>query len=207
MTKDEASQFVERHAALADNPEAVARVGHDEVIHAADGNPLVMQWIVARIGLAQSPGTVLEPLAQGKGGAVERVFDRSFNLPQLGDDGRAALLALSLFVSSASRQALAAVAGFGTDPGRLNEAVKRLAALRLLSTVDDGERLTVQGLTRELTQARLAGDPRADEFRYRIVDSSCITHRRTRGRRVKTLTLLRWKKAICWERWTWHLHH
>jgi hypothetical protein len=170
MTKDEASQFVERHAALADNPEAIARVGHDEVIHAADGNPLVMQWIVAQIGLAQSPATVLEQLAQGKGGAVERVFDRSFNLPQLGDDGRAALLALSLFVSSASRQALAAVAGSGTDLGRLNEAVKRLAALRLLSTVDDGERLTVQGLTRELTQARLAGDPRADEFRYRIVD-------------------------------------
>jgi hypothetical protein len=170
MTKDEASQFVERHAALADNPEAVARVGHDEVIHAADGNPLVMQWIVAQIGLAQSPGTVLEQLAQGKGGAVERVFDRSFNLPQLGDDGRAALLALSLFVSNASRQALAAVAGSGTDLGRLNEAVKRLAALRLLSTVADSERLTVQGLTRELTQARLAGDPRAAEFRYRIVD-------------------------------------
>src|SRR5262249_24916733 len=84
MTKDEASQFVDRHAALVDNTEAIASIGYDAVIQAADGNPHLMQWIVAQIGLAQSPGTVLGQLAQGKGSAVARVFDRSFNLPQLG---------------------------------------------------------------------------------------------------------------------------
>lgn len=169
MTKDEASQFIERHAALADNPEAIGRIGHDAVIQAADGNPLLMQWIVAQIGLAQSPGTVLEQLAHGKGGAVERVFDRSFNLPQLGDDGRATLLALSLFVSSASPQALMEVAGLDKELERLNEAVRRLRALRLLSTGNVGERIGLQGLTQELARARLTGSPRAVDFRRRYV--------------------------------------
>ena len=94
-------------------------------------------------------------LSLGKGDAAQRVFDRSFNLPQLGDDGRTVLLALSLFIPSASRGALAAVAGFGDDKNRLNKAVKSLATLRLLSAADGGERLQVQGLTRELARARL----------------------------------------------------
>ena len=170
MTKEEASQFVDRHAALADNPDAFAEVRHDKVIQEAGGNPLLMQWIVAQIDLAQSPDTVFEQLAQGNGSAVERVFDRSFNLPQLGDDGRAALLALSLFVSNASRQALVDVAGFGRELERLNDAVRHLAALRLLNTVGGGERLGLQGLTRELARARLASSPRADEFRRRFVN-------------------------------------
>ena len=169
MTNDEAGQFVERHAALADNPEAVAGVGHSRVIQAAEGNPFLMQSIVAQIGLAQSPETVLEQLLRGEGDAVERVFDRSFNLPHLGDDGRAALLALSLFVSGASRQALTQVAGFANQLERLNEAVRRLAALRLLSAVDSRDRIGLQGLTRELARARLAHSPQADDFRRRFV--------------------------------------
>ena len=96
-------------------------------------------------------------------------YRRSFTLPQLGEDGRAALLALSLFVPSASRPALAEVAGFAGQETRLNEAVKNLAALRLVSTADEGKRLVVQGLTRELARARLARDPGAGEFRRRFV--------------------------------------
>jgi hypothetical protein len=83
---------------------------------------------VAQIDLAQHPRDVLDELARGEGDAAERVFDRSFNPPQLGDDGRATLLALSLFVPSTSRSALADVAGFGGDAKRLKEAVGRLAA-------------------------------------------------------------------------------
>ncbi|HEY6345756.1 MAG TPA: hypothetical protein VIY49_30050 [Bryobacteraceae bacterium] len=168
MAVAEAQDFLER--VVANQEEALAGLDRNEIIRAADNNPLVMQWIVAQIALAQTPGTVLEELASGKGGAAQRVFDRSFYLPQLGEDGRDALLALSLLVPSASRQALAAVAGFGQDLARLNEAVKRLAALRLLSAVNAGERLAVQGLTRELTKARLDADPRASEFQRRIAD-------------------------------------
>src|SRR6266498_3731759 len=56
---------------------------------------------------AQRPRDVLAELRQGEGDAALRVFDRTFNLEQLGDDARAALLALSLFTPSASREALA----------------------------------------------------------------------------------------------------
>jgi hypothetical protein len=118
-----------------------------------------------------STDTVLDQLAHGKGGAVERIFDRSFNLPQLGDDGRATLLALSLFVSSASRLALIEVAGFGGDMERLNDAVRRLAALRLLNAVADGERLVLHGLTRDIARTRLAKSPQLNDFRRRFVNA------------------------------------
>jgi tetratricopeptide (TPR) repeat protein len=108
-------------------------------------------------------------LRKGKGTAAERVFDRSFNLPQVGDDGRAVLLALSLFSPSASRVALAEVAGFGTDVNRVNEAVKHLAALRLVASTAGGRRLLVEGLTRELASNKLAASDRREDFRQRFV--------------------------------------
>jgi tetratricopeptide (TPR) repeat protein len=124
---------------------------------------------VAQIDAAQEPSTVLEELAQGEGDAAERVFDRSFNLPQLGDDGRAALLALSLFVPSASRESLAAVAGYGEDEKRVNEAVKNLRALWLIKGIDENSRFTIEGLTRSLAGARLSKEAHADEVRQRFV--------------------------------------
>ena len=169
MTPPEAQEFLGRLIQQANNRSAFAGLKHDQIIEAAGRNPLVMQWVVAQIELAQRPREVLQDLAQGKGDAAQRVFDRSFQLEQLGDDGRATLLALSLFVSSASRSALAEVAGFGGDMARLNEAVKRLASLKLVGTTDGGERLTIQGLTRELAKAQLTKDERAYEFRQRFV--------------------------------------
>src|SRR6185369_10769603 len=106
----------------------------------------------------EHPNDVLNDLARGEGKAAQRVFDRSFELPQLGNDGRDALLALSLFVPSASREALAEVAGFGDDSKRLRDAVRHLASLRLVETIEAGERLVLRGLTRSLARARLSRD-------------------------------------------------
>jgi tetratricopeptide (TPR) repeat protein len=169
MTPAEAQEFLKRLIQSADNRNAFAGLKQDEIIAAAGHNPRVMEWIVGQIELAQHPRDVLRDLAGGKGDAAQRVFDRSFELEQLTDDGRAVLLALSLFVASASRPALAEVAGLDSDTTRLNEAVKRLASLRLIGTTEGGERLTIQGLTRELAKARLAGNERAAEFRQRFV--------------------------------------
>src|SRR5205085_6552732 len=105
----------------------------------------------------------------GTGDAAERVFTRSFNLPQLTDDGRAALLALSLFTPDAAREALAEVAGFGTDTRRLNEAARRLATLCLIKPAAAGTRLALEGLTRQLAQARLNQDAHAADYRRRFV--------------------------------------
>jgi len=119
---------------------------------------------MGQIDLAQDADTVLNELSHGGGDAAQRVFDRSFGLEQLGDDGRATLLALSMFAPDASRAALAEVAGFGDDLKHLNEAVMRLASLYLMKTAAEGPRLTIAGLTREFTKARLAKDEDADRF-------------------------------------------
>jgi len=169
MSPDEAREFLQRLIAQAADASAFEGLDRDQIVGAAGANPLVLQWVVAQVELAQEWRSVLAELAQGKGDAAERVFERSVSLPQVGDDGRAALLALSLFVPSASRAALAGVAGLGDDLARLNEAVKHLAALWLVKTADGGQRLTVEGLTRELAKARLSSHEDADKFRRRFV--------------------------------------
>lgn len=164
MSQPEASEFLDRLIAQAHNTRAFEQLDRDRVIEAADAKPLVMQWVIAQIDLAQHPSDVLDDLAHGEGDATQRVFGRSFNLPQVGDDGRDTLLALSLFAPDASRPALAEVAGFGDDVRRLREAVKSLAALCLVEMTGTGERLVIKGLTRDLARARLSKDERANEF-------------------------------------------
>ena len=170
MDEEEARQFVARWVAQeAQNPGAFEGLDYEEIIRAADARPYVLQWVLARIDLATEPRAVLEELSRGGGEVGARVFQRSFELPQLGDDGRDTLLALSLFSPGAARDALAEVAGFGDDSKRLDEAVRRLAALRLLETLPGGRRLAVKGLTRSLARSRLSEEKRAEEFRRRFV--------------------------------------
>ena len=171
MSPEEAREFVERWIKReAHNSHAFEGLERDRVIETAGRNPLCLGWVLARIDLAGEPGEVLAELTEGEGDAAQRIFDGSFNLPQLGDDGRDALLALSLFVPDASRDALAEAAGFGTDGRkRLNEAVMRLSSLWLLETTAGNKRLKIEGLTRELAKNRLSKDARAAEFRRRFV--------------------------------------
>src|SRR6266542_1490995 len=169
MSLEEARDFLSRLIEEAHDRASFDGLDCDMIIEAAERNPLVMQWIVAQIDEAQRPRDVLAELRQGEGDAARRVFDHSFSLEQLGDDGRAALLALSLFTPSASREALAQVAGFGNDLKRLNEAVRRLARLWLVVAKDGGERLAIEGLTREMARTRINRLPNGDEFKQRFV--------------------------------------
>lgn len=168
MSKQEANEFLDRLIEQTQNSGAFEQLDRNRVIKAAAANPLVMQWIIAQIDLAQHTSDVLDDLAHGEGDAAERVFDRSFNLPQVGSDGRNTLLALSLFVPSASRDALTEVAGFGAAVRRVREAVKGLAALCLIKTTAE-ERWIIEGLTRDLAKARLKRDERATEFYHRFM--------------------------------------
>lgn len=169
MSREEAQDYLERLIAQTQDGQIFSDEIRQRIYETAEANPYVMQWVVAQIDAAQEPREVLEELTQGEGDAADRVFDRSFNLPQLGDDGRATLLALSLFVPSATRDALAAVAGFGDDSQRVNEAIKNLRALWLIKGLDENRRFTIEGLTRSLARARLSKDEHADEFRQRFV--------------------------------------
>lgn len=169
MSREEAREFLEKVIAQTQDAQIFSVEIRRRIYETAEANPYVMQWIVGQIDAAQEPQAVLEELQHGAGDAAERVFDRSFNLPQLGDDGRAALLALSFFAPNASRAALAEVAGFGDDSRRMNEAVKNLRALWLIKATDENRRFAIEGLTRSFAVARLSKDLRADEFRRRFV--------------------------------------
>lgn len=172
MLLDEARTLLQRLISQAHDPRAFANLDYDRVIGTAEANPLVLQWIFGQIDLAQDPNEVLDDLKHGEGKAAERVFDRSFNLKQLDKGGRAVLLALSLFVPSATRKALAEVSGLSKDKNRqrFKDAVKTLSALWLIRTTDNSQRLAVEGLTRELTKTRLSRDlSRATPFRQRLV--------------------------------------
>jgi tetratricopeptide (TPR) repeat protein len=170
MSPGEAHVLLDRLLTEVHNRRAFSNLDRDRVITTAEANPLVLQWVVGQIDLAQDPEEVLDDLAHGEGTAAQRVFNRSYNLPQLATGGRAVLLALSLFVPSATRSALAEVGGMGKDKDRkrFKEAVKNLSALWLVRVTED-QRLAVEGLTRELTKARLSIDPRSKTFRQRFV--------------------------------------
>jgi tetratricopeptide (TPR) repeat protein len=154
----------------------------EKVALAADRNPLYMQWVVGQVEKARALDEVLADIKTGKGETSERIFDRSFKL--LSPDGQSALLALALFVPSASRQALGVVAGFGqpgnwfqrligrlrpgkTPAGRLQQALEELAILALLEPRDD--RLGLLRLTRELALTRLEKEGRGKELRERFI--------------------------------------
>ena len=170
MEMDDAREFWRRLVEQSGRPAAFNGLDADDIIRHCEANPLVIQWIVGQIEMAQRPKDALAYLSEGKGDAAERVFDRSFNLPQFGDDGRAALLALSLFTPDASRESLAEVSGFGDDLNRLNDAVRKMSALWLVKTTDGNERLSLRALKREMAKSRLSNDAHADEFRRRYIE-------------------------------------
>lgn len=170
MSEPEAHEFLQLLISEAHNPHAFEQLDIEQIVRAADRIPLVLQWVVKRIDSAKQPLVVLDELSHGEGDAAKRVFDRSFDLAQVGHDGRSTLLALSLFVPDASRNALTSVAGFNTDEKRLEKALQQLIELWLIKTSESNERIRVEGLTRELAKARLGKDRSAQDYRQRFVN-------------------------------------
>jgi tetratricopeptide (TPR) repeat protein len=166
MSREESEEFLNKVIAQTQDAQIFTADARRRVYETAEANPFVMQWVVGQIDDAQEPDAVLEELSKGVGDAAERVFDRSYNL--LDDDGRDALLALSLFAPSAMREALSEVAGFD-DAERVREAVRNLNRLWLVRAVEEHRRLAVEGLTRRLAAARLSKDARDGDFRRRFV--------------------------------------
>lgn len=169
MSLTEAREFLKRLISDSRNPRVFDQLDQEQIIQAAERVPLILQWVVKQIDAAKQPSSVMKELSQGEGDAAKRVFDRSFKLAQVGDDGRSTLLALSLFVPSASRDALCDVSGFRSDIERFERAVQQLVELWLVETSENNERLRVEGLTRELTKARLDKHQSAKDYQRRFV--------------------------------------
>jgi tetratricopeptide (TPR) repeat protein len=173
MSEVEADKFLDSLVTQTQDPDIYTESVRKRILATAESNPLVVQWVVGQIDLAEAPDEVLSELSQGEGEAAQRVFDRSFNLKQMEDGGRRVLLALSLFKPSGTRHMVSEVAGMNLtrerDKKRFKKARQTLASLRLIKQTPDDHRLAVAGLTRDLAQARLARDPRAKTFRPRFV--------------------------------------
>jgi len=182
MSHQEALDFLKMAARNTKFASKLSESQLEEVALAADRNPLLMQWVVGQMEKARALDEVLAKIKAGEGETAERIFDRSYKL--LSPDGQSALLALALFVPSASRQALGVVAGFGqpgnwfqrligrlrpgkTPAARLQQALEELATLALLEPRD--VRLGLLRLTRELALARLEKEGRGKELRERFI--------------------------------------
>jgi tetratricopeptide (TPR) repeat protein len=149
---------------------AFDELNNDRIIEAVKYNPFAIQLLVKQIAGVQESEAVLHDLERRKGDAVvQRVFDLSFDLPQVGNDGRNVLLAFAPFALRATRQSLAAVAGFGNNLNRLDKAAKRLSDLKLIETTENSEKFFVKGLIRECIKRRLEESGRADEFYKRFI--------------------------------------
>jgi tetratricopeptide (TPR) repeat protein len=154
MTELEANSYLNRLLEDSTLLNAFTKEIQQRIIETTERNPLVMQWVVGQIDAAQSPEEVFEELKHGESDAAERVFNRSFNLPQLGDDGRSVLLTLSLFALSARRKSVKSIVKIG-DNKRFNQALENIANLRLINVTDGSERLFLGGSTRLFARAYL----------------------------------------------------
>ena len=167
MTPKEANQFLQSLVRQSTERAKLERVGPEEIAKVAERNPMLMRWVVAQLEEAMRAQDVFDKIGRGKGEAPERIFNQSFE--RLGDDGQMALLALALFVPTASREALASVCGFEDGRDRVNEAIRRLAAFALLDTTVDHDRLGIVALTRRLTEAQLKKDERTEALKEHFV--------------------------------------
>lgn len=140
----------------------------ENIYKTAEGIPALIRWIVALIGMGQPAHEVFEDVKRGEGEVPERVFNSSFNLPQVGEDGRATLLALSLFKPSATLQALAVAAGITET--RARKALESLFRLDLIEGADEDGRYQVRGLTLSIAAARLPRSKYADDIWRRFVN-------------------------------------
>lgn len=169
MTDPEGLEYLEKLIKNSGNPAAFAGLERAAILTAANNNPLVLGWLVKQLVFDLDPEKTLRELSQAGGDAGERIFDRSFELPQLGADGRTAVLALTLFSPDASPVALCNAAGFEDDLDRLKEALTKAITLSLVKATDGNARFYLEGLTRELAHEKFKVSDGKEDFKTRFV--------------------------------------
>lgn len=172
MSEIEAVEFLFRLQRLKEK-NLFGDLGPRHIAAVCGSNPLAMRLFVAQLAFTGNVEAALKDIGdsdirKSKDDPVIRVYDRSVNLPELGDDGRTMLRALALFVPSASRAALSAVAGFGDDHEGLESRISALQQLELISVTPGADRLMVEGSVRDLLNE--PADRYRDSLSWRFVD-------------------------------------
>jgi tetratricopeptide (TPR) repeat protein len=170
MSRDEAAEFLKRIINEGQQSDTLESPNlTEQVIAVCEGNPLAMQLLLAQIESPQDAIYALKQMTRVSGDPLTGVFDLSFTSPQLSEEARRVLLALALFVPSASKTALASIALLDGNLERLNQAAAQLTRLKLAWELGDGNRLGVDGFIRDVLQQRLSGASILNELRQRFV--------------------------------------
>src|SRR5215213_9457389 len=114
------------------------------------GVPLAIVWSIGLMGLGGSVESVLRRLGSGQSDIARFCFAESVALIH-GRDAHKLLLALALFASDASREAMGIVAGLGEDEFGRDIGLEELLRLSLVNK--DGERFSLLPLTKSFVQA------------------------------------------------------
>lgn len=167
MTVEEAKEFwvrlVNRRAV---NEHVLAQRTPEEVVEKYSRNPFILYrgvlMYVQLYGWAPPEKMLLDEEI------TQRVFLRYFKLGVIGEEGRDILLALSLFTTRASPEALAAVAGI-TDDRRFNESLVGLVTTEFVFLSLDGEHYELDKTYLKYARAYMKKHPLAEGLRERFV--------------------------------------
>lgn len=126
------------------------------LIEATGASPLAIRWTIGQIRQqGQSLTRVLDNLKNAKGKIFESLFDKSWSL--LPNSRQEILMAMSVFVSSATKNTLGAACNINDD--NLDQSIAQLTEMWLLESngnLDDAElRYSIHPLTRAFSSKKL----------------------------------------------------
>lgn len=203
MKRSEAIQFIRSEITNSAHADRLADHDPSMIYNISGGNPMLMRWTLARLEQMQTLEDVVEILQSGEGDAVDRVFNRSFQL--LDPDSKSLILCISLFVPSCSIELLE---GFLQLPRRrLMSAISTLSSLALVDRVSESGRLILVPATRYAARAKLEQNPREYEaILQSFVDLVLGFVRSVHDSGVASMLRLKTEEKNIFEAMDWALH-
>jgi tetratricopeptide (TPR) repeat protein len=150
MPHDDALVLIAQEAARKDV--SIAPEDQEQLWQRTGGVPLAIVWSVGLMGLGGSVESVLRRLGSGQSDIARFCFEESVSQVR-GRDSERLLLALSLFATDASREALGVSAGLGEDEFGRVVGLEDLLRLSLIN--QDGDRFSLLPLTRSYVQSNI----------------------------------------------------
>ncbi len=149
---------------------------HAELWQRTGGLPLAIVWSIGLMGLGGSVESVLRRLSHGQSDIARFCFEASVTHIRQHDSHRL-LMALALFATDASREALGVVAGLADDPFGRDLGLEELLRLSLINK--EGDRFSLLPLTREYALAESsayadwmqAARTRWEQYFYALVET------------------------------------
>jgi tetratricopeptide (TPR) repeat protein len=169
LSKEDSLKLIQQQA--IEKSVFLSKIDEDRIYESTAGVPAVILYVMGKLACSSSIDTVLEDLSSVDGDVVRFCFEKSFDDLQ-GKVEQKLLMALAVFQTSCTRNALIEIASLKTEPTILvNKALERLQQLSLVSC--QSGRYKMLSLTRDYALAKLSNDP---SFEIEIRDKWVIWH-------------------------------